>query len=89
MFTVTGGEFTVYYRFLKGLYGLADIPTIFQKRLHKTLEFYYAAWLDDIIIVTKGNIEEHETEGKRNSEEIRRGRVQTTLEEMQILHKRS
>ena len=30
IFTVTGGDFTGYYRFLKGFYGLADIPTIFQ-----------------------------------------------------------
>ena len=36
IFTVTGGEFTGYYRFLKGFYGLADIPTIFQERIDKT-----------------------------------------------------
>ena len=29
IFTITGEEFTGYYRFLKGFYGLADIPTIF------------------------------------------------------------
>ena len=29
IFSVTGGNFTGYYRFLKGFYGLADIPTIF------------------------------------------------------------
>ena len=29
IFAVTGGDFTGYYRFLKGFYGLADIPTIF------------------------------------------------------------
>ena len=48
IFTVTGGEFTGYYRFLKGFYGLADIPTIFQERIDKTLEFKHPAWLDDI-----------------------------------------
>ena len=47
--TITGGEFTGYYRFMKGFYGLADIPNIFQD---KTLEFKHA-WLDDIIIVIK------------------------------------
>ena len=36
IFTITGGEFTRYYRFLKGFYGLADIPTIFQERIDKT-----------------------------------------------------
>ena len=39
IFTVTGGEFTGYYRFLKGFYGLADIPTIFQEWIDRTLEF--------------------------------------------------
>ena len=64
IFTVTGGEFTGYYRFLKGFYGLADIPTIFQERIDKTLNFKHPAWLDDIIIVTKGSIEQHEMEVK-------------------------
>ena len=64
IFTVTGGEFTGYYRFLKGFYGLADIPTIFQERIDKTLDFKHPAWLDDIIIVTKGSIEQHEMEVK-------------------------
>ena len=62
IFTVTGGDFTGYYRFLKGFYGLADIPTIFQERIHTTLEHKHPAWLDDIIIVTTGSIDEHETE---------------------------
>ena len=44
IFTVTGGEFTGYYRFLKGLFGLADIPSIFQERIDKTLEFKLPAW---------------------------------------------
>ena len=38
IFAVTGGNFTGYYRFLKGFYGLADIPTIFQEQLDQTLE---------------------------------------------------
>ena len=38
MFTVTGGDFTGYYRFLKGIYGLADIPIKFQERIDTTLE---------------------------------------------------
>ena len=35
VFTVTGGKFTGYYRFLKGFYGLADIPTIFQEHIDR------------------------------------------------------
>ena len=38
IFPVTGGNFTGYYRFLKGFYGLAGIPTIFQEKIDKTLE---------------------------------------------------
>ena len=59
IFTVTGGNFTGYYRFLKGFYGLADIPTIFQERIDTTLEHKHPASLDDIIIVNKRNLEKH------------------------------
>ena len=62
IFTVTGGSLTGYYRFLKGSYGLADFPTIFQERIDATLEHKHPAWLDDIVIVTKGNLEKHEME---------------------------
>ena len=62
IFAVTGGNFTGYYRFLKGFYGLADIPTIFQEKIDQTLENKHPAWLDDIIIVTKGPKEQHKKE---------------------------
>ena len=62
IFTVTGGDFTGYYRFLKSFYGLADIPTIFQERIDTTLEHKHPSWLDDIIIVTEGNMGKHEAE---------------------------
>ena len=88
IFTVTGGAFTGYYRFLKGFYGLADIPTIFQERIDRTLEFKHPAWLDDIIIVTKGTIEKHESEVKETMKKIRRSRIQATPEEMRIFQER-
>ena len=56
---MTAGSFTGYYRFLKGFYGLADIPTIFQEKIVQTLENKHPAWLDDVIVVTKGPKEEH------------------------------
>ena len=65
IFTVTGGNFTGYYRFLKGFYGLADIPTIFQEHIDRILEFKHPAWLDDILIVTKGTKLQHEKELKK------------------------
>ena len=61
-FAITGGNFTGYYRFLKVFYGLADIPTILREKIHQTLENKPAAWLDDILVVTKAPKEQHKLE---------------------------
>ena len=37
----------------------ADKPTIFREKIDQTLENKHPAWLDDIIVVTKGSKEEH------------------------------
>ena len=60
VFALTGGNFSGYYRYKKGFYGLADIPTIFQEKIDRTLEYCTPAWLDDIIVVTRGNKQDHE-----------------------------
>ena len=60
VFALTGGNFSGYYRFKKGFYGLADIPTIFQEKIDRTLEYCTPAWLDNIIVVTRGNKQYHE-----------------------------
>ena len=39
---------------------MADIPTIFQDKIDRTLEYYTPAWLDDIIVVTSRDREECE-----------------------------
>ena len=70
IFTVTGGEFTGYYHFLKRFYGQADIPTTFQERIDKTLEYKHPAWLDDLIIVTKGDVKELEAEVKETMKKL-------------------
>ena len=62
IFSVTGGNVTGYSRFLKRFYGLADIPTIFQEKIDQTPENKHTAWLDDIIVVTKGSKEQHKKE---------------------------
>ena len=62
IFTVTGRDFTGYYRSVKGFHGLVDIPTIFEERIDTTLEHKHPVWLDDIIIVTRGNRDKHEAE---------------------------
>ena len=60
VFAITGAKFSGYYRFKKGFYGLADIPTYFQEKIDRTLEYSTPAWLDDIIVVTRGSRQEHE-----------------------------
>ena len=70
IFTGTEGEFTGYYHFLREFNELTDTPSIFQEQIHKTLEFKHPAWLDEIIIVTKGNIQEHETKVKETMKKL-------------------
>ena len=60
VFSIIGGNFTGHYRFKKGFYGLSDIPTVFQEHIDKVLEFKTSVWLDEIICVTNGTIDEHE-----------------------------
>ena len=62
VFSIIGGDFTGHYRFKKGFYGLSDIPTVFQEHIDKVLEFKTPVWLDDIICVINGTIEEHDRE---------------------------
>ena len=38
------------------------MPTIFQEKIDRTLENKHPAWLDDIIVVTKGSKEQHKKE---------------------------
>ena len=57
-FAVTGENMNGYYRFLKGFYCPADIPTIFQEKIDRTLGHQTPVWLD-IVIVTRGTKEEH------------------------------
>ena len=65
-----GGEVTEYYQFLKGFCRLAHLQTILQERIDKTLEFIHQVRLDDIIIVSKGNIEEYEMEVKETRKKL-------------------
>ena len=60
VFAITGGKFSGFYRFKKRFYGLADIPTIFQEKNDRTLEYSTPAWRDEIIVVTRGDRKEHE-----------------------------
>ena len=63
-FSILGGKATGTYRFINGFYGLTDMPATFQKTIDKTLEGIHSkfAFLDDILVITKGSIREHEKE---------------------------
>ena len=62
VFSIIGDDFTGHYRFKKGFYRLSDIPTVFQEHIDKVLEFKRPVWLDDIICVTNGTMDEYERE---------------------------
>ena len=58
-FSITLEKINGYYRFRKGIYGPADIPTMFQEKIDRTLGHETPLWLDDIIVVTRGTKEKH------------------------------
>ena len=60
VFAITGEKFSGYYQFKKGCYGLDGIPTVFQEKIDRTLEYSTRAWLNDIIVVTRGSEQDHE-----------------------------
>ena len=61
-FNILGGRATGTYRFINSFYGLADMPATFQKTIDKTLQIIKTkfAYLDDILVLTKGNLQDHE-----------------------------
>ena len=63
-FNILGGNATGTYESLNGFYGLTDLPATFQKMMDTTLDGIDStnAFLDNIIIITKGTIEKHEEE---------------------------
>ena len=61
-FSLVGGNATGTYQFQTGFYGLTDMPAEFQKAVDLTLTncTNTYAYLDDILVVTKGNKELHQ-----------------------------
>ena len=84
VFAIVGGEFTGLYRFIKGFYGLSDLPTVYQEHIDKVLEYKTPAWLDDIICVTKETVDEHEKELREVLEKLQTAgyRASTTKTEL-------
>ena len=77
IFAITGGNVTGYYRYLRQFNGLAGIPTIFREKVDQTLENKHLAWLDDILVVTKGTKEQHKRELIEVLTKLKKRRVQT------------
>ena len=63
-FNILGGNARGTYRFLNGFYGLTDLPATFQKMMDTTLDGLKStnAFLDDIIIISKETLDQHEKE---------------------------
>ena len=63
-FNILSGKATETYRLLNGFYGLPDMPATFQKTTDVTLQNCHnkCAFLGDILVITKGNISDHEKE---------------------------
>ena len=63
-FSILERRATGTYRIISGLYGLTDMPGTFQKTTDKTLEgiSYKFVFLNDILVITKGSLGEHEYE---------------------------
>ena len=60
VFAQTGEKHSGYYKLKKVFYGLPNIPSIFQEKNDRTLGYCTPAWLDDLIVVSCGNKQEHE-----------------------------
>ena len=86
-FAITGEKITEYYRFRIGFYGPADIPTIFQEKIDRTLGHETPVWLDDVIVVTRGTKKTH-PKIRISTHKTRKRRLQGEQENVKILLKR-
>ena len=74
VFSIIGGDFSGHCCFKKGFDSLSDNPTVFQEHIDTVFEFKTPVWLDDIICVTNGSIEDHER-GARSSHKNAKRRI--------------
>ena len=84
-FAIIGEKINGYYRFPKGFYHPADIPTIFQEKINHTLGHETPVWLDDIIVVTRGAKEEHTKTLESVLTKLEKRRLQGEQETVKIL----
>ena len=62
IFAIMGGNCIGYCRLLRDFLGIADMPPLLQQKLDETLYFEFLAWRDDIIVLTRGNIDTRQKE---------------------------
>ena len=87
-FTVTGGEFKGYYRFLKGFYGLADIPTNFPGTDRQNTGIQTPRLARRHHNCNQRNNRKTRIGSERNNEKIRRSRIQATPGEIRTFQER-
>ena len=85
-FNIIGGKTTGTYRFINGFYGLTDMPATFQKTIDKTLLDIKTkfAYLDDILIVTKGILEDQEKRTRQNNAKTEQQKSSNQSRKMRI-----
>ena len=59
LFATDGTKLSGLFQFRIRFYGLASLPT-FQGKIHRTVEYSTPAWMNDIIVVTRGSKQDHE-----------------------------
>ena len=71
-FNILGGNATGTCRILNGFFDLTDLPATFQKMMDSTLDCISSTieFLDDIIIISKGTLEQHENEIDKTPERL-------------------
>ena len=85
-FSILGGRATGTYRFINGFYGLTDMPATFQKTIDKTLEDKNSkfAFLDDILVITMGSLNEHENELNKILEKLDKENLAINLQKCEF-----
>ena len=87
VFSIIGGDFPGHYRSKKGFYGLSDIPTVFQEHIDTVLEFKTPVWLDDIICVPNGSIEDHGKEVREVLTKLRNAGYRASEKKTELIKK--
>ncbi len=84
---IVGGKATGHYRFLKGFYGLADTPVVFQSKIDRVLDYSARAWQDDIIVASRGTEEEHLAELERLLKKLEDSGYRVSIEKSKLFQK--